>query len=121
MTWMKRQMPSQQILSQHKTWRGGRHPKVLYSPSEGPHQGRDMDREELSEFSAGSLHLRKNNPTYQYRLGGDLLESSCVEKDLVLVDNNLSMSQQCVIIAKESNGLLEYQEEHCLSCIRKVH
>ncbi|KAJ7421606.1 rna-directed dna polymerase from mobile element jockey-like [Willisornis vidua] len=42
------------------------------------------------------LHLGKNNPKYQYRLEADLLESSSAEKDLeALVDNKLSMSQQC--------------------------
>jgi len=40
------------------------------------------------------LHLGRSNPMHQYRLGADLLESSCVERDpSVLVDDRLTMSQ----------------------------
>jgi len=52
------------------------------------------------------LHLRKNNPMHQDRLGADLLEGSSVERDLeMLGDDKLTTSQQRALVAKAS-GLL---------------
>ncbi|PKU48620.1 rna-directed dna polymerase from mobile element jockey-like [Limosa lapponica baueri] len=75
---------------------------------------RDLDRLEscaernLMKFNKGKcrvLHLGRNNSTHW--LGADLLESSSVARDLgVLVDNRMTMSQQCAPVAEKANGLL---------------
>ena len=67
------------------------------------------------------LHLGRNNPMHQYRLGVDLLEISSVERDLgVLVDDRLTMSQQCALVVKKVNGLLGCTEKSVASRSREV-
>ncbi|GAB0203267.1 mitochondrial enolase superfamily member 1 [Grus japonensis] len=67
------------------------------------------------------LPLGKNNPRHQYRLGVDLLGSSNAEKDLgVLVDNKLSMRQQCALVAKKANGILGGIQKSVASRSREV-
>lgn len=82
---------------------------------------RDLDRLEswmernLMRFSKGKcsiLHLGRTSPRHEYRLGAYLLESSSVERDLrVMVDNKLTVSQQCALVARKVNGIL--------TCIKK--
>ncbi|GAB0175501.1 mitochondrial enolase superfamily member 1 [Grus japonensis] len=91
---------------------------------------RDLDRLEswaernLMKFNKGKcrvLHLRKNNPRHQYRLGVDMLGSSTADKDLgVLGDNNFSMSQQCALMAKKANGILGCIKKSVASRSREV-
>ncbi|GAB0189156.1 mitochondrial enolase superfamily member 1 [Grus japonensis] len=65
--------------------------------------------------------IRRNNPKHQYRLGADLLGSSSVKKDLgVLLDNKLSMSKQCALVAKKANGILGCIKRSVASRSREV-
>jgi len=50
----------------------------------------------------------------------DLLESSSVERDLgVLVDDRLTMSQQCALAAKKANGILGCMKKSVPSRLRE--
>ena len=91
---------------------------------------RDLDRLEswternLMKFNKGKcrvLHLGRNNPMHQYRLRADLLQSSSVERNLsVLVDDRLTMSQQCALVAKKANGILGCIKKSVASRSRQV-
>jgi len=91
---------------------------------------RDLDRLEswvqrnLMKFTKAKcrvLHLERNNPMQQYRLGAALLESSSAERDQgVLVDNMLTMSQQCALVAKKANGILGCMKKSVANRSREV-
>ena len=62
--------------------------------------------------AASVLLLILCHPMHQYRLGAYLLDSGSVERDLgVLVDDQLTMSQQCALVTKKASGIL--------GCIKK--
>jgi len=91
---------------------------------------RDLDKLEswaqrnLMKFNKGKcrvLHLLRNNAMHQYRLGADLVESSSAERHMgVLVDDKLTMSQQCVLVPKKANGILGCSRRSVASRSREV-
>lgn len=68
------------------------------------------------------MHLgRYNLPAiHQHRLGVDLLEISLVEKDLGVPMTKLTMSQQCVPVAKKADRILWCIRESVASRSRDV-
>ena len=58
---------------------------------------------------------------HQYRLWADLLGRSSVEKDLiVLIDNRLTMRQQCALVAKNASGTHGHIKKSVASRLREV-
>ena len=102
-------------------WLDGRAQTVVFSGAESSWRPvasmspEGWAKRNLMKFIKGKcrvLHLGKNNPKHQYRLGADLMQNNSAERDLgVLVDSRLTMGQQCALVAKKANGFL--------GCIRK--
>ena len=67
------------------------------------------------------LHLGRNNPILKHRLRADMLLSSSMERDVcVLVDDRLTMSQQCALVAKKANGILQCIKKSVASRSREI-
>ncbi|KAM6037452.1 optineurin-like [Chlamydotis macqueenii] len=67
----------------------------------------------LNKGKCKGLHLGRNDPRHQYVQGDDQLETNSAGEDLgVLVNNKLTMNQQCTLTAKKVDSVL--------GCIRKI-
>lgn len=65
------------------------------------------------------LHLVRNKPRHHHNLEADQLESSSAKKDIgVLV--NLTVSQQCTLVAEIANSLLGCVRKNTASSSREV-
>ncbi|KAJ7420144.1 hypothetical protein WISP_49893 [Willisornis vidua] len=103
MTWLKRQVAPQQVSMVTQSWEEQPISEKVVQPFRRTSEGLERWAVNCLKFNKSKcmvLHLGKNYPMHQHRLGANLLESSSVEKDLwILVDNKLSMSQQCTVVA----------------------
>ena len=53
------------------------------------------------------IHMGKNNPRYEYHIGGERLQSDTKEKDIgVLINDNLKPSMQCQKAANTAMAVL---------------
>ena len=81
--------------------------------------GRNLMR--FNKSKCRVLHLGRNNCMHQYRFADDLLERNSAEKDLgFLVDRRLSVSQQCVLVAKKASDILGCIKKSMASRSREV-
>lgn len=89
---------------------------------------RNRAERNLINFSKGKgkvLHLRRNSPRHHFVLETHWLESGFAEKVLGMqviqeMDNKMTMSQQCTLMAKKSRNLLGYISKSITSMSREI-
>jgi hypothetical protein len=62
---------------------------------------------EFNVDKCATLHIGRNNPHYQHKLGNNCIKASVSEKDLgITISNNLKFGEQCSVAAKKANKLV---------------
>ena len=75
----------------------------------------DRNLMKFNKEKCKALHLGRNNPRHQYRLGGQP-----AGKDLEVLDTKLNKSQPCAHMAKKANGILGCSRRSAASRLREV-
>ena len=69
-------------------------------------KGADRNLMKFSKEKCEVLRLGRCNPMHQHRLETHQLESSCAEKASRGLEDNLTVSQQCTLMAKKASDIL---------------